>query len=186
MLLMTEVRDGIPGGDMLVLDFYSRKQPRVTRSTFGAELTNQLEASELGMLHRGFWHQVCTGERGAKRLHELVNGGDIKTQLYMVGDAHAVFTAVTAEEISVPNDRSQLYAVRALRDRLECGSLSRLLRCDTRDMLCDALTKGSIARQAIVDAFAKGYWRMEVRDQSHAWPEGDRGARGVQTVALRS
>ena len=50
---------------------------------------------------------------------------------------------IATEEITMPNDRSQLYAVRALRDRLEAGALSRLVRCDARDMLCDALTKGA-------------------------------------------
>ena len=119
ILLLIEARQGIPGGSMHVLDFYSRKQPRVTRSTFGAELTNQLEASELGMLHRGFWHQVETGQQGARQLHELVNNGGISMPLCMVGDAHAVYAAVTAEEIAVPNVRSQLYAVRDIRDRLE-------------------------------------------------------------------
>eukprot|EP00959_Pyramimonas_sp_CCMP1952_P023671 497439-Pyramimonas_sp.AAC.1 len=85
--------------------------------------------------------------------------------LYLVGDAHAVFAAITAEEIAMPNDRSQLYAVRAMRDRLDCGSLTGLLRCDTRDMLCDALTKGAVARGAIVDAFGTGQWRMMIKDQ---------------------
>jgi len=168
---MIEVRQGIPGGQMHVIDYYSRKQPRVTRSTFGAELTNQLEASEMGMLHRGFWYQVLTGTRGAMTLHEAVNSDVITLPLYVVGDAHAVFSAITAEEVSVPNDKSQLYAVRAMRDRLDCVALTRLLRCDTRDMLCDALTKGSIARNAIVEAFGQGFWEMMISEQIHAWPD---------------
>eukprot|EP00959_Pyramimonas_sp_CCMP1952_P085570 1790062-Pyramimonas_sp.AAC.1 len=89
--------------------------------------------------------------------------------LYLVGDAHAVFTAVTAEEIAIPNDRSQLYAARAMGGRLDCGSLAGLLRCDTRDMLCDALTKGAVARGAMVDAFGTGQWRMMIKDQIHIW-----------------
>eukprot|EP00959_Pyramimonas_sp_CCMP1952_P313118 6554104-Pyramimonas_sp.AAC.1 len=98
------------------------------------------------MLHRGFWHQVLTGSRGAKELHEAVTPIIIEIGFYLVGDAHAVFAAIIAEEIAMPNDRSQLYAVRAMRDRLECGSLTALLMCDTRDMLCDAFTKGGGAR----------------------------------------
>ena len=56
-----------------------------------------------------------------------------------------------------------------MRDRLECGSITALVRCDTRDMLCDAVTKGSIARTAVVVAFGEGHWRMEVKEQIHVW-----------------
>ena len=102
ILVMIEVRGGIPSGHVHVIDYCSRKQPRVTRSTFGAELTNQLEASEMRMMHRGVWHQVLTGSRGAAELHEAVNSGSIDIGLYVVGDAHAVYTAITAEEITAP------------------------------------------------------------------------------------
>jgi hypothetical protein len=36
-------------------------------------------------------------------------------------------------------------------------------------MLCDALTKGVISRSTVLHAFAKGYWRIAVRDQLHSW-----------------
>ena len=125
----------------------------------------------MGMMLRGFWHHVLAGSRGAAELHEAVNLRSIDIGLYVVGDAHAVYTAITAAGITVPNDKSELLAVRTLRDRLDCGLVTRLLRCDTRYMLCDALTKGSVARSAIVEAFGNGFWRMEIIDQVHAWPD---------------
>ena len=39
------------------IEFYSRKQSRVTRSTFAAELNTQLEATELGMLYVGLFEE---------------------------------------------------------------------------------------------------------------------------------
>ena len=129
------------------------------------------------MLHRGFWHQVMTGSRGARELHDAVNSNSTEVKLHLVGDAHTVLTAITAEEIAVPNDRSQLHAARAMRDPLDCGSLICLIRCDTRD-LCDVLTKGAVARGAVVEAFGTGEWRMLIKGQNHVWPEPSRDAAG--------
>ena len=150
-------------------DYYSRKQKRVNRGAVGAELNNQLEGSELGMIHCGFWHQELRGRASPHHLHENINGGRCDLELHMVADAHAVFVAVTASEVQVPNEKSSLHAVRALRDRLESGALTALHRCDTRDMLCDALTKGGIARKALVQAFDLGRWRMLIAEQVHRW-----------------
>ena len=104
------------------------------------------------------------------QLHEAVHNGTAAVPLHLVGDAHAVFSAVTASEVKQPNERSLLYAVRALRDRLDAGSVARLHRCDTRDMLADCLTKGSISRTAITEAFRDGKWTMQIVDQLHSWP----------------
>lgn len=116
-------------------------QTRINRGTFGAKLNNSLESSEGGMMFRGVMYEVMFGNCEAGRLHELVNSGRIPFE---------VFTAITAEQVKPPNERSLLYAVRALRDRLDCGAIAWLHRCDTRDMLRDALTKGSICSRPMV------------------------------------
>ena len=166
---LIEVRDGIPGGRMHVWDFYGRKQTRVNRGTFGAELNNALEASESGMMFRGVVHEITVGPCSSSQLHSMINGPSIPVELHLIGDAHAVFTAVTAGEVKIPNERSLIYAVRALRDRLDAGGISSIHRCDTRDMLADALTKGTISRSELLRAFATGEWTMKVKEQLHSW-----------------
>ena len=42
IVVLIEIRNDFPKGRMHVLDFYSRKQTRVNRGTFGAELNNAL------------------------------------------------------------------------------------------------------------------------------------------------
>ena len=46
---------------LLVIDFWSRKQTRVCRSTFAAELHNLSEGAEEGMLLAGFFHELLHG-----------------------------------------------------------------------------------------------------------------------------
>ena len=155
---------------MHMWDMYSRKQSRVNRGTFGAELNNTLESSESGMLFAGLMYEMVRGPASSQVLHEAVHCGGTPIGVHLVGDAHAVFSAVTAAEVKQPNEKSLLYAVRSLRDRLDSGAVKRLHRCDTRDMLADALTKGGISRAEIIAAFATGSWFMKVKEQLHSWP----------------
>ncbi len=89
----------------------------------------------------------------------------------MAGDAHAVFSAIVASEISVPNERTMLFGVKAVRDYL-----------DTRDMLADGLTKGTISRDSLLVALLKGEWRMQHREQLHSFSSEEKiGKRGDHT-----
>jgi hypothetical protein len=169
IIMVIEMRDGVPSGKMQVLDYFSRKQTRVNRGTFGAELNNALEAGEYGMLLRGFMHEVAHGPQEARELMRVVEGQGDEMEVHLLIDAHSVYLATTAPEVHVPNERQLLYTVQSLRDHLEAGRINVLHRVDTRDMLCDALTKGVISRSTVLDAFAKGYWRIAVRDQLHSW-----------------
>ena len=89
------------------------------------------------MFINGILLEVAHGKKSAAEVHECINAGNTPLGLHLVGDAQAVFDAVTASDIKIPNERSLLYAVRAVRDRLEAGGIKRLHRCDTRDMLAD-------------------------------------------------
>ena len=55
---LCELRDGVPGGCFHVLDWYSRKQTRVNRSTFGAELNALLESVDLGLVLACFLGEI--------------------------------------------------------------------------------------------------------------------------------
>ena len=116
--------------------------------------------------------RLC-GAQTAVSLHSAVDG-PCGLDLHLVLDAHSVFAAVTAQEISTPTERQLIYGVRALREHLEARRLRTIHRVDTRDMLCDALTKGGVTRSAILDAFSSGEWKILVREQLHSWTCPDR------------
>ena len=164
----------VPGGACHVLEFYSRKQKRVTRSTFGAELHSLSECSELGMLLAGCVHEVIHGACTACKLAQLESTGSFGTSVFVFLDAESVFSAVTASEISVPTEANLLYPLKALREHLDAGRIRRVFWIDTRDMICDGLTKGSISRKALVLSFSSGQWRLahEFKSwQSHLAPQ---------------
>jgi hypothetical protein len=166
---LMEVRDGVPGGTMHVLDFYTRKQARVNRSTFGAELNAMMEAIDIGLLLCCFLTEVTQGIKPSIEMVHQLESGSLPIDLRLIGDAHGVYSALTAREIATPLERPLLYGVRAIRDYLEAKKVTRIHRLDTRDMLCDALTKGGINRDAILNSFAKGSWTIGVPEQHHGW-----------------
>ncbi len=64
-------------------------------------------------------------------------------------DAMSVFAAVTATFIKTPADQSVLCHLQYLRELLDNDVLKALIWSDTRDMLADGPTKGSIDREAL-------------------------------------
>eukprot|EP00974_Lingulodinium_polyedra_P089151 8644111-Lingulodinium_polyedra.AAC.1 len=64
-------------------------------------------------------------------------------------DAESVFSAVSASPIKTPAEQSLLIQLQWLRELLDRSIITRFVWCDTRDMIADALTKGSISREAL-------------------------------------
>ena len=151
-----------------MLEFYSKKQRRVTRSTFGAELHNLSESTELGMVFAGFFEELDRGAHTSGQLARLLEDGKLAIPVHGYVDAQSVFAAVTAAEVSTPLEANLLYPVKALREHLEARRITQLHWLDTRDMLADALTKGSVSRTAILRAFGLGVWKVGMEMKS--WP----------------
>eukprot|EP00972_Heterocapsa_arctica_P115429 16447674-Heterocapsa_arctica.AAC.1 len=76
-------------------------------------------------------------------------------------DAESVYQAIKASEIRVPTEANLLYPLKAIRKHLDAHRINRLYWIDTRDMLCDGLTKGSLSRKPLLLSFATGVWRLE-------------------------
>lgn len=83
----------VPGGAFHVLEFHSRKQKPVTRSTFGAELHSLSDCSELGMLLAGCVHGTTFGARSASMLAQLESTGSFGLSVLLFLDAESVFSA---------------------------------------------------------------------------------------------
>ena len=128
-----------------------------------------------------FVGEVIHGPASALELARSVDIGNLPFPLHLVGDAHAVFSAIVASEIAVPNERTMLFGVKAVRDYLDTKKITALHRIDTRDMLADGLTKGTISRDSLLEALVKGQWRVKHTEQLHSFTaeektgkEGDR------------
>ena len=71
-------------------------------------------------------------------------------------DCRSIFSAVSSEHIRTPTEKSILFHAQWIRQLIDCNVLI-LVWLDTRDMICDGLTKGSVDREALQRAM-QGYW----------------------------
>ena len=156
------------GGPLHVLDFYSRKQTLVSRSTFSAELLGLADAASSGLHLQSLLEEVFFGARSADALVQAQTAGTMQVPLDVAVDAMAVWQAVTAEELKPPTERHMFLHVKAFRDKLDAGSIRTLWWVDTRDMLCDCLTKGGISREAVLEAWRSAQWAL-VGDAPRPW-----------------
>ena len=138
------------GGPVGVVEFYSRKQPRVCRSTFAAELSSTDDAASLGLLIRGMFAELILGPCKAGKLAELTDSGQLPVALEVATDNRGMFSGVTATEVKTPSEPHLLYLMKALRDRLGSKAIDALWWFDTRDMICDAMTKGTLSREPLL------------------------------------
>ena len=71
------------------------------------------------------------------------------TDLGLVVDARSVTSAVTASTVKIPAEPSLLLHVNWLRQLLVRKRLGSLWWADTRSMIADGMTKGSVSRDLI-------------------------------------
>ena len=133
-----------------VLDWVVKNQRHVTRSTFAAELLSGGDAVDQGMLMSQLLHEVIVGPMTATEARSQRINGTYKIPQVLYVDAMSVFAAVSAVFIKTPAEKSLLCHVQFLRELLDYGVLAAIVWLDTRDMLSDGLTKGSVSRDALL------------------------------------
>ena len=154
-------RDGpVQGMNTLqILEFVCRKQTRVCRSTYMAELLSAVDLSGLAITINSGITEVLQGVQSAAELLRKQEQMNNALQLTLVIDAMAVFLGATSEEARCTDSAALLHLL-ALRQLLR-HEVSALAWCDTRDMLCDGLNKGVISREPIRLACTSGSWQVD-------------------------
>ena len=124
----------------------------------------------MALLILGTLTEVLLGAKTPLELLEIHNSGQYAVECELFLDARAVFDSVTAKTVKTPADKIFLLHALALRDHLDAGQVTKLSWIDTRDMVADALNKGSIDRGALRRFFEHGQWvvRHEVKSWSTA------------------
>ena len=143
------------------LDGVSKRQRRVTRSTFAAEINGLADSLEPGKVIAMQFAEILEGVRTAEQMAADYLKADWPLQVEAVVDANGVFTAIAAPDVKLPLEESLITIVMAVREQFSIGLLRRLWWCCTDDMLSDGLTKGSIAREPLLRALAEGRWILQ-------------------------
>ena len=159
-----------PGGETMLLDWYSRKQPHVCRSTFAAELHAVLDGVNQGIVIQGLLTELAQGAMSAEQLCDIQSSGQLAFSLHACIDAKSVFDAITADKIATPNDKHLLIHCLKMREFADRGLIAALWWVDTVDMLADGLTKGVIDRRALLSLAEYGVWTL-VGQAPARWPK---------------
>ena len=153
------------------IEHVCRKQQRVCRSTYAAELHSALDLTGLALLILGTLTEVLLGAQTPLGMLEIHNSGQYAVECELFVDARAVFDSVTAKTVKTPADKIFLLHALALRDHLESKQVTKLSWIDTRDMVADALNKGSIDRTALRRFFEQGQWALQHEVKSWSFAE---------------
>ena len=169
MLVGSDTTDSMsPGGKCNVLDYVSKKFSTVTRSSFAAELRNQLEASQAGVYFSAFLQENLMPTLTAKGLADMQDEGQLKLTPLIMGDNDGVFRAVTSENPKTASEPILTPHVRAYREMLDKQQLGGVGWCDNRDMIADPLTKGKTRRNDLNIMLNCGIWN--VKHSTLQWP----------------
>ena len=74
-------------------------------------------------------------------------------------DSYSIYSYLSAQHLRFPAKKSTFYHLAVLREHLASGFLSVFGWTDTRDMVCDGMTKGRLPRDALQN-FMRGFWRL--------------------------
>ena len=138
-----------------LLHVESRSIKTVCRSTYAAELLAATATTDVLIPLTITMTEIVHGALGAEELKRLREEGwkdsiPITTRLLI--DAKSVFESLKAVVFKAPSENSLAGHVLWLREMLEKKLLQFVTWTDTRDMLADGLTTGSVSREALEDS----------------------------------
>ena len=149
------------GGCLHTFVTTSKKQSRVNRNTFSAEAGAVGDAVSMCIVLAGILHEIDKGSCSATTLAACAERGGFSRDMVVFSDSESFFKACTATEVRLPTERDLAYTVMNIREWLDRGIMKELIWIDTRDMLCDGLTKGSISRFDVINALNQGRWTLK-------------------------
>eukprot|EP00971_Amphidinium_carterae_P035624 701343-Amphidinium_carterae.1 len=146
-------------GSCHLLEFQSVKQKRVTRSTYAAELNGLADSIEQAYATRVSLVELLDSElqkaqyaSPADIIKALRHGlAEKSPRLTAYTDARSVYDSITVPDFHLPTEASQGLVLLALRDEVHARRID-INWVDTRWMLADAMTKGSVSRDQITQA----------------------------------
>ena len=145
-----------------LIEFICGRQRRVVRSTYSAELNGLIDSIEKAILVQILFHQIwCGCDQSVAVMATLQEEGKLQPPIKGCVDAKAVFDSIKASDVCEPAESSLKLHLLAIRDKLVAGILQQLFWADTRDMLADGLTKGSVNRAALQLAQEDGRFKLQ-------------------------
>ena len=143
------------------IEYYARKQRRVVRSTFSAELNAAADAYEVSRLISltlsALWlPATCT----ARSLGALEAQGQLPFSIDLYIDCRSILDSLRQEIVKVPSEQTLILLLLSLKEALLSWSLRHIAWVSTGDMLADGLNKGIVSRRSLVESACSGTWTL--------------------------
>jgi hypothetical protein len=165
---ISESHETHPGGRLHLIEYFARKQRRITRSTYSAELNAASDAYDFAKLVALTMTEILHYQPDARALQRLEETGKLALLVHLVIDARSVYDSLIAEEVRPPTEASLVMLLSQLKEALMCHTLKRLWWVNTHDMVADGLNKGSCSRQALCDIANLGIWTLKHECRGHS------------------
>ena len=163
-----------------ILEYYARKQKRVCRSTFAAELNGIADAVEAARLIN-FTVACCYKPYTTPaELQRLEDSNQLPLAIEVFTDCRSVFDALSADDVRTPTESSLVLILHVLKELLRARLISRLTWVHTDDMLADGLTKGGVSRKALFEFAMSGRWKLKHAVKTHT----EKSNHTERTIAL--
>ena len=146
-------------GTFHLVEYCCRKQRRVCRSTFAAEINALADAAEIARLINFTITHLYNPRATVTDLLRLEETGKLPVKLHCFTDCRSVFDTLSASDLRTPSESSLVLIVAMLRELLELQVIGTLSWVDTADMLADGLTKGLVSRKALLHTSNSGVWK---------------------------
>lgn len=134
-----------------LLDASSQSLKLVTRSTFSSETLAAVGSVDSLIPLVISLQEILTCPLSAEGLRAARERSNFKFRTSVVVDARNLFDTWTGSLTRLPAEKSLFPHLMWLRDVTKCAP-DHVIWCDTRDMLSDGMTKGSVSRDLLLKA----------------------------------
>ena len=149
------------GGHIHILDYECKKQKRVTRSTYGAELHGLADSMEGTRVIACALTELYEGAKTFGQLSKIEDSGNYHFPIEACLDAKSVYDSIVHADLKTPEEKSLKNILGQMREHMSTTRIKKLWWIDTRDMLADGLNKGAVSRKALLLALTRGLWHVE-------------------------
>jgi hypothetical protein len=160
VIAISESHSSHPGGRVQIIDWYSRRQRRVVRSTFGAELNALVDSLEVAKLLAFALAEIRCPKADLTMLRGMEESGEFPIAIEACIDCKSIYDALATEDTKTPSEASLIMILLQCKESLRSGLIRKIWWIDTRDMAADALNKGLVARSALLMLSSTGVWNL--------------------------
>jgi hypothetical protein len=149
-----------PGGVHHPLEYFSKRQRKVTRSTFAAETMSLADGVEISRVIAQTFTAIQFPKETMSQLVVREETGKMFLPIHAAVDCKSLFDSLSASELRLPSESSLILILAGLKEQLLAHNLKTLWWINTESMLSDGLNKGVISRLALRNFANTGRWEV--------------------------